>query len=182
MTTYANIDRNTFGQFSRDIVDVDPILLEDLQAHLERHPEIAYVSVPQTYIGYGSSLVSDSNYATLQRDFEGVTHYFDSQLFVTRDTVFNNEEFMDVFFQIKNEYALYDETDHSEREYDTLLEHVFDEVRYELEDTLDIDQFSELLCEKDISVHEYAHIDNDGSTPYMAKDDLETLMTLLGIN
>lgn len=180
MTSYADEYKNTFTYFSRDIVGVDPHTLEDLQAHLEKFPEIAFVSIPYTWIGYGSSLMSDANYQALSDQFPNSVHYFECQLFLSRDEFFNEDsELVEIYFSLL-EYPVYDEDYFNELEYNTIWEHVTEELAYEME--LGHDEIVLLLENNDISIHEYCFIDNDGSTPYMSRGDLEALVSILESN
>ena len=174
--TYSDIDRIAFSHWSRDIVGTDPHTLEDMREHLERFPEIAFVSIPHTYIGYESTLVSDSNHACLLEQFPDNVVYFGRELHIRQEEFFeDSSEIVDIYFTLKNDYPVFDDTHYSDLEFDTLNDHVFDEMKFELE--IEYDEYQEFLDKAEISISEYCIIDNDGSTPYMSQDDFDLLVS-----
>lgn len=180
--TYADENKNIIRDFSYGMsLNKECFDLEDLKAHLNEYPEIAYVSFPQTWFGYGTNFVNLANNEYLEKFHADDIHEFNTELFLRRELFFNDdsnsEELQELFFHIQNEYALIDEEIYSRMEYDAKMEFLYDEIRYELE--LEPEEIEELFQKLEIDYSEWVEIDNDGYTVYALKDDLAELFTML---
>lgn len=184
MPTYANTDKFTFGgQSHTAMYKHEPTDLEEMKAHLTEHPEIAYVSFPHTWFGYGTTFMCLSNCEYLEQNYAGLLESFDTQMFVHRDAFMKAEkdselsDLVELYFYTLNEYPVIDDALFSRYEHDALEEFIRDEVRYELE--LDDDQLDTVLQSAEIDFSEWAHIDNDGHTVYSDSVEMNQLMELL---
>lgn len=182
MTTYADENKNVIRDFSYGMPrNKECFVLEDLQAHLTEYPEIAYVSFPQTWYGYGTNFVMLANNEYLEKYHSADIHEFETELFLSRELFFNDDpnsiELQELFFYVQNEFPVIDDEIHSRMEYEAKMEFLNDEIRYELE--LEPDQIEELFQKLEIDYSEWVEIDNDGYTVYAPKDDLAELFTML---
>ena len=182
MSTYADEYKNIIRDFSYGMsANKDCFDLEELQAHLEEYPEIAYVAFPMTWHGYGTSYVMLANAEYLEKFHSADFVSIDTELFLRRELFFseteNSVELQELFFYVKNEYPAIDDEIVSRMEYTAIEEFLFSEIRYELE--LDFDQFIDALQAADIALHDWAQIDNDGYTVYAENEDMQALFSLL---
>lgn len=181
--TYADENKNVFHTVysPRDMYCVAPFDLEELQAHLTEYPEIAYVSFPQTWYGYGTTYTMLANNEYLEKFHADDIHNFNTELFLKRELFFsddsNSTELQELFFYTQNEYALISEEIHSRMEYDAKMEFLNDEIRYELE--LEDGEIEDLFQKLEIDYSEWADIDNDGYAVYALKGDLAELFAML---
>lgn len=182
MTTYADEYKNVIRDYSYGMTrNKECFDLEDLKAHLEEYPEIAYVSFPMTWFGYGTSFVCLANNEYLQKYHSADIHEFGTELFLNRELFFsddeNSVELQELFFYTQNEYALISDEIYSRLEYEAKEEFLFSEIRYELE--LDDDQIIDALQVAEITIEDWAYLDNDGYTVYAETEDLQALYALL---
>lgn len=180
--TYADENKNVIRDYSygsprnKECFD-----LEDMQAHLTEYPEIAYVSFPRTWFGYGTTLVMLANNEYLEKYHSDDIVSFSTELFLKRELFFaedvNSIELQELFFSVQNDYPVIDDEISSRMEYEAVTEFLNDEIRYELE--LESDEIEELFQKLEIDYSEWASIDNDGYTVYALKGDLDDLFTML---
>jgi|SRR5690606_18016072 len=182
--TYADEYKNIIRDYSYGMPrNKECFDLEDLQAHLAEYPEIAYVSFPRTWYGYGTSFVDLANIEYLNTYYAGMTFEINSELFVPREAIFNELEdselsdLMELFFYIQHDFPVIDDEIHTRMEYEAKIEFLNNEIRFELE--IEIDEIEDLFQKLEIDYSEWADIDNDGYTVYALKDDLSELFALL---
>jgi hypothetical protein len=182
MTTYADEYKNIIRDYSYGMSrNKECFDLEDLRAHLEEYPEIAYVAFPMSWYGYGTNFVMLANNEYLEKHHSDDIHDFNTELFLKRELFFsedsNSVELQELFFYTQNEYALISEEIYSRMEYDAKMDFLFSEISFELE--LELDEIEELFQKLEIDYSEWVSIDNDGYTVYALKDDLTELFELL---
>jgi len=172
---FADINKNSFSYFNgREIVERDPIDLEDMQAHLSEFPQIECVEFPQTWFGYGATIVALSNGEYLTKYHADETAIFNTAYWLKRDEFFKEDsELVELFFRVKNEYPVIDDELYWRMEYEALNEFLADEMRYRLE--IDLVDFERAMSELELSAIDFARIDNDGSTVYADNSDLDDL-------
>lgn len=180
--TYADENKNVIRDYSYGMPrNKECFDLEDLRAHLEEYPEIAYVAFPQTWFGYATNYVMLANNEYLEKFHADDIHEFNTELFLKRELFFsedtNSVELQELFFYIQNDYALISEEIHSRMEYEAKMEFIFDEIRYELE--IETEEIEELFQKLEIDYSDWVEIDNDGYTVYALKDDLAELFAIL---
>lgn len=178
MPTYANKDQFTFTSYGTgDMYAREPFDLEDMQAHLTEYPEIEYVSFPHTWYGYAAPIVDLANNKYLETHYSDYVHGFDTQLFIKSELFFSETddalELIELFFTVQNDYAVISEELWGVMEYEILEEFVREEICFELE--IEHEQFDTAMEAFGDSITEYAHVDNDGSTPYMSEDNAAIL-------
>lgn len=180
--TYADENKNIIRDFSYGMPrNKECFDFEDMRAHLTEYPEIAYVSFPQTWYGYGTTFVMLANNEYLEKYHSEDIVSFSTELFVKREVFFsedvNSVELQELFFHVQNDYPVIDDEISSRLEDAAVNEFLFSEIRYELE--LEDAEIEDLLQKLEIDVWEYVAIDNDGYTVYALKDDLAELFELL---
>lgn len=182
MTTYADENKQIIRDFTYSMPrNKECFELEELQAHLEEYPEIAYVAFPMTWFGYGATWVMLANNEYLEKFHSEDIHEFNTELFLKREVFFsedsNSVELQELFFFIQNGYPVIDDEILSRMEYDAKMEFLTNEIRYELE--LEPEEIEELFQKLEIDYSEWVEIDNDGYTVYALKDDLAELFAIL---
>lgn len=182
MTTYADEYKNIIRDFNYGMPrNKDCFDLEELQAHLEEYPEIAYVAFPMTWSGYGTSYVMLANSEYLEKYHAADIVSFNSELFLKRELFFsvdsNSVELQELFFYVKNEYPAIDDEIVSRMEFEAKEEFLFSEIRYELE--LEDDQIRDALQAAEITIEDWVYLDNDGYTVYTDTADMIALCAKL---
>lgn len=181
---YYYIPKSQYGEYADQKMapSIDALLV------LCKAGEVERVIIPMTYYGYGASLIDDSNRRSIKRHY-AENRFKDVQYSLTCSGYqFKKHEWLrDLIEELTEQYPVFDESDYSQLEDDTKREFIIDELY--LDDdinsdmTLDKEQIAEILFSGEswndrIEYWEYCEIDNDGLTPYMSKDNFETLRQL----
>jgi len=159
--------------------------------------EVARVIIPQTWYGYGATVISLSNHRSIKKHYaENKFRDYGTELSMSAYQFRKYPEFRDMIRELQEEYPVFNEQDYSELETETLLEFLVDEISYVLiEDETDIwpetlyetqevvrlilEGYSEKDWTTRIEWWEYCRLDSDGSTPYSEKTEIEELAKMV---
>lgn len=149
--------------------------------------DVARVIIPSTYYGYGETLVDESNRRSIKRHYPRARFKeYKYSLTMSASQFIRNAEYRDMVMGLEEEYAVFDESDHSELEYDTQ----FEEVLNLLDRETPGDDFPELTREEIEAVmtwrgeapdyesfdfSDYVEFDLDGTTVYIHENNYELL-------
>ena len=172
--TYRDVNAN---ELLKDVYSRDT-----LESHLIGHPEIAWVSIPHTHIGYGAGIMEYSNHDYFINNFPDLVWPIHSQLFVHFSTVLaagselvdedGNMEYLMEQFASLYEYPIIDESDYSQRESDAFDGALRDELGHLLPD-LDTERISEAFNALEESSYDYC--ETEGDHVYIPETPLEEL-------
>jgi hypothetical protein len=157
--------------------------------------EVARVIIPQTWYGYGATVVSLSNHRSIKHHYrENKFKDYGTQLSMSAYQFRKYPEFRDMIRELQEENPVFDSQDYSDLETETLMEFLVDEIASYLEETEDIlsptrgahhswtkEYVREALegygehWDTRIEWWEYCRLDNDGATPYSEKTEIEAL-------
>lgn len=152
--------------------------------------EVKRVIIPNTYYGYGSTLIDDSNRRSIQKHYRKSRftseHY---SLTMSASQFIRNADYREMIEDLAEREPIFNDTDYSYLETETKLEFLVTELYYVLWDentSLWTKPFIEEVLEAGewdnrIEWWEYVEIDGDGYTPYATKEDIETLATLVQV-
>jgi hypothetical protein len=153
--------------------------------------EVERVIIPNTYYGYGSTLIDDSNIRSIQRHYKRSRFkMMQYNLTMSASQFIRNEHYREMIESLLEDYPLFDDSDHSMLESETQLEFLVDELFYVLSDDetqLEVNWTKETILEtleagewdERIEWWDYVEIDNDGATPYATEDQIKALAELL---
>lgn len=157
---------------------------DTLESHLIGQPEIAWVSIPHTHIGYGAGIMEYSNHDYFTTNFPDLVWPIHSELFVHFSTVLaasselvdedGTMEYLMEQFVALYEYPIIDESDYSQRESDAFDEALRDELERFLPDH-DIDDITRAFTELGESSYDYC--ETEGDHVYIAETSLVELAT-----
>jgi len=160
--------------------------------------EVARVIIPQTWYGYGATVVSLSNHRSIKHHYrENRFKDYGMQLSMSAYQFHKYPDFRDMVRKLQEEYPVFNEQDYSELETEILLEFLVDEISYVItdwEDTTHI--WPDTLYETKevvkailedysgdwdnrIDWYEYCRLDNDGATPYSERSEIEELAQMV---
>lgn len=153
--------------------------------------EVERVVIPQTYYGYGSAVIDDSNRRSIKR------HYSRSRfkdhgysLTMSASQFLRNEEYRELVEGLQEKYPVFNDQDYSELESEVLGEHLVSELVHTLNDAEDAEEAGlwtaeevwEIFNDRDgerVEWWEYVTLDTDGATPYATEEDVATLAARL---
>jgi hypothetical protein len=179
------IEAGNYGPDIDSIVDVATI--DELLARCKMGI-VARVIIPMTYQGYGESLIDTSNRRSIQRDYAANRFTVHKGYLTVSAYQFKTHGWVrELIENLQEQYPVYDDSDHSQLEQETITEFVVDELFYahirddnfpylgraEIERVL----FSGSWNKDDlapIEFWEFAFIEG-GDTPAMYDKDFETL-------
>ena len=156
--------------------------------------EVARVIIPQTWYGYGATVISLSNHRSIKKHYaENRFRDYGMQLSMSAYQFRKYPEFRDMIRELQEEYPVFNEQDYSELESETLLDFLVDEISYVLiedegglwpETLYEIKEVVRELLESGnwenrIEYWEYCRLDNDGATPYSEKTEIEELAKMV---
>jgi hypothetical protein len=156
--------------------------------------EVARVIIPQTWYGYGATVISLSNHRSIKKHYaENRFRDYGMQLSMSAYQFRKYPEFRDMIRELQEEYPVFNEQDYSELESETLLDFLVDEISYVLiedegglwpETLYEIKEVVRELLESGnwenrIEYWEYCRLDNDGATPYSEKTEIEELAKMI---
>lgn len=154
-----------------------PLDHDDIKAKLKEHSEVSHVFIPQTWFGYGASLVMLANNEALERDYGKRVHTIGTELAFTRAQIIRFPDLWELIAGLAYDYPVYDEETFSRMETETLTDFVRECLQDELPD-VDPETVTDWLWENtEVWMDgQTAYIDSDGCTPYMSKESLEALV------
>lgn len=162
--------------------------------------DVGRIIIPNTYYGYGASLIDDSNNRSIQRHYKN-SRFKNMQynLTMSAQQFIRNEHYRELIEELQEKDPIFDSQDHSELESETKLDFIVDEIAYVLinDDSYELfellpdtlqetkDLVRELLQAGEwndrIEWWEHVEIDNDGATPYAEKTAIKELTELVKI-
>lgn len=181
-------------------VDVKEAATIEALLKLCKDGEVERVIIPNTYYGYGASLIDDSNRRSIARHYRAnKLKSYGYALTMSAWQFINKEELRELVEELQEQYPIFDESDYSELETETKLDFIVDEIAYELvnDETSEVlpllpatlqetkDYVRDVLESRDadysnrIDWWEYVTIDNDGATPYALKTDIQALAEMV---
>ena len=157
--------------------------------------EVERVIIPNTYYGYGSTLIDDSNIRSIQRHYKKSRFkMMQYNLTMSASQFIRNEHYRELVQELQEQYPVFDEQDYSELENETKLEFLIDEIESVLDSKelfiagnassywtkhyiREVLEYRGGHPDDDITIEwwEAVEIDNDGATPYAEKTDIERL-------
>jgi len=178
---FMYIEAGLYGPDFDSVVDVADI--DELLARCKMGI-VARVIIPMTFSGYGESLIDTSNRRSIQRDFAANRFKMHKGYLTVSAYQFKTHEWVrELIETLQEKYPVYDDSDHSKLESETLTEFVVDELRYaHIHDDnfpeLDREEIERVLFDTDhgerIEYWEWAFIEG-GDTPAIQVKDFETL-------
>lgn len=149
---------------------------EDMKTWLKDNPEVTHVVIPNSWFGYGATLISLANNESITRGFGKRTHTVGTELMFTRNQVMRFDDLVELITYLAYDYPVHDDETFSRLETETIIEHVRDCLREETGD--DDETISDWLWDNVElwSDGETCFIDSDGLTPYMSEDSLAQLV------
>ena len=175
------------GLYGPEIDEEKQVATIDELLALCKSGDVARVIIPSTYYGYGETLVDESNRRSIKRHYSRARFKeYKYSLTMSASQFIRNEDYREMIQGLQEEYAVFDETDHSELEYETK----FEEVLNLLDRETPGDDFPELTREEIESVMNWrgdapdyecfdfldvVEIDLDGTTVYIHEDNYELL-------
>ena len=164
--------------------------------------DVKRVIIPNTYYGYGSTLIDDSNRRSIQRHYSRArfkSEYYN--LTMSASQFIRNADYREFIQELQEQNPVFDEQDYSELESETKLNHLVDEIAYVLinDDSYELfellpntlsevkDLVRELLETGNwddphtIEWWEHVEVDTDGSTPYATNEAVKELTELVKI-
>lgn len=182
--TYLDHNKQTFTYRDVNANELlkDTYSRDTLESHLADHPEIVWVSIPHTHIGYGAGIMEYSNHDYFINNFPGLVENISCEIFVHFSTVLaagselldedGNMEYLMEQFASLYEYPIIDESDYDQRESESFDEALRDELGYLLPD-LDTEQISEAFNALEESSYDYC--ETEGDHVYIAEAPLVEL-------
>jgi hypothetical protein len=153
--------------------------------------EVKRVIIPNTYYGYGATLIDDSNRRSIKRHYRK-SRFIDMHYSLTMSAsqFIRNADYRELVEDLAEREPIFNDTDYSDLETETKLEFLVDELAYAIED-MTKEEIGEVLetrptylpngewLDDNIDWWEYVEIDSDGATPYATKEDIEMLAALV---
>lgn len=167
-----------------DYIDLGmPLDHDDIKAALKANPNVTHVCIPHTHIGYGAGVLEYANNEALERDYPRRLHTVKGlELAFTRNQVIRYAELWEIIRGLAYDYPSMDDEILSRLTSETLFAHVLECLTDEL--------FMQDVEFTDTQVGDWLHanyelwndgqtcyLDNDGATPYMSKDSLDSLVS-----
>ena len=153
--------------------------------------EVERVIIPNTYYGYGSSLVDDSNIRSIQAHYPRARFKMvQYNLTMSASQFLRNADYREFIEELLEQNPVFDEQDHSNLESETQLEFLVDELLDVLlvdDSQLEVNWTKKTILETleagewdtRIEWWDYVEIDNDGATPYATKENIAHLAAIL---
>lgn len=150
---------------------------EDMKAWLKDNPEVTHVAIPNTWSGYGATLISLANNESITREFGKRVHTVGTELMFTRNQIMRFDDLAELITCLAYDYPVHDDDTFSRLETETITEHVRDCLTSELYE-FDDETITDWLWDNVElwSDGETCFIDSDGLTPYMSEDSLAQLV------
>jgi hypothetical protein len=187
---FQYIPKSMWFPTSVDIEQVETI--EELEK-LCKAGEVERVVIPFTYYGYGSTIIDDSNRRSMKRHY-AANRFKDYGYSLTMSSYqfLKHWEFRELVEELQEQNPIFDDTDYSDLEYERKLEFLVDEIETEL-DRNDLfiagnassywtKHYVKVLLEgtyanetEPIEWPSSVMVDNDGTTIYAEKSDIELL-------
>ena len=170
--TYLDHNKQSFTYRDVDSASLlkDTYSRDTLEAHLADHPEIVWISIPHTYIGYGAGIMEYSNNDYFINNFPDLVENISSEIFVHFSTVLaagselldedGTMEYLMEQFASLYEYPIIDESDYSERESEAFDTALRDELERLLPDH-DIDDIARAFTALGESSYDYCETEGD---------------------
>lgn len=174
-------------------VDIKQVATIEELVKLCKEGEVERVIIPLTYYGYGATLLDDSNRRSIKRHY-AANRFKDYGYTLTMSSYqfLKHEDFRELVEELQEKNPVFDDSDYSELETETLLEFLVDEIAtvlfkedarkedgtyWEKEDIRNV--LVDYTLEDRIEWWEFCEIDMDGATPYAKTEDIEFLAELV---
>lgn len=159
------------------------VIFSDFYDYVKADKDISRVVIPQTYYGYGASLVDRANSEWLERHYPRAIKNVCYNVTISRWKFLHasGEELRELIQGLAEDYPLIDEEIHSRLEAEAKQEAFNSWAASDIDPDLEPEQLEDVMAYTGLipAVWELLKVDSDGATIYADKEDIALMQRLI---